>query len=326
MQPLYPWQHKPWQSIIARWQQQKLPHALLLTGTQGLGKSAFAQQLAARLLCPTQAFTAELACGNCQSCQWLTAGSHPDFFLVRPEEENKAIKIEQIRELLDAIQQTVQHAQQQVVIIEPAEAMNKAAANALLKTLEEPSGQVVFLLVTHQLGALPATIRSRCQRVDFVIPPAAISLPWLQQQLPNHQNIPLLLSLAENVPLTALAFAEQSHLDAQQTLVEHFIQLNQNQLTPLAMATHCQSLEWKLVFEGLWRLVMDMLRLQQAPTSTIAYAQQRQILTDMVKRISPRRLLQFLDQLMALQKNVNSKINLNMQLALEALFIEWVNT
>lgn len=167
---IYPWQQAQWQSVLQQLQADRLPHALLLAGPSGLGKRSFANALAAHALC-----VKHTACGQCRSCLLLNASNHPDLLELQPEAEGKAIKIEQVRELVTELGQTAQQGSYQVVVIEPAEAMNKAGANALLKTLEEPPGPVIFLLISHQPATIPATIRSRCQRLNFMVPDRAIS-------------------------------------------------------------------------------------------------------------------------------------------------------
>lgn len=323
MHTLYPWQTKQWHVLLARWRDQKLPHALLFAGSKDLGKLDFAHIVAARLLCQTTGVANELACGTCQSCKWLTAQTHPDLFVVQPEEESKVIKIEQVRELLESLQQTAQCSSgQQIVILEPAEAMNKAAANALLKTLEEPSGHVVFLLVSHQPARLPATIRSRCQKMDFPAPPISSSLAWLKNQLPLEQNLAMLLAISENIPLRALAFAKESQLVTYNRLVAHFIKLGEGSLTPIEMASICAEMSVELVFGGIYLLLMDLIRIQQSAHS-ITHAHQTEALIFIANQVSSFQVFYFLDQLMAAKNQLNAKIPLNMLLLWEALFIEW---
>lgn len=164
----YPWQESQWAYCLSHINAGTFPHAVLLTGLPGLGKQDFASALSARLLCER---TQETACGVCRSCQLLEAGSHPDFFSIGLLDKSKVIKVEQIRQLIDKLSQMPSLSQRQVVVLHPAEAMHPAASNALLKTLEEPLGDVVLLLVSAHPDRLPATIISRCQRLVFNPPP-----------------------------------------------------------------------------------------------------------------------------------------------------------
>lgn len=129
MQTLYPWHTKQWHVIFTRWQNKKFPHALFFAGPKGLGKLRFAETVAARLLCPMSSAEKEFACAACQNCELIKAQTHPDLFTIQPEADSSTIKVDQIRSLLSSLQQTTQHASQQVVILGPVEAMNAASAN-----------------------------------------------------------------------------------------------------------------------------------------------------------------------------------------------------
>lgn len=151
--------------------QNRLSHAYLLSGAAGLGKTNFARAFSELLLCEnirsTGGSQCEKPCGHCRGCLLMRANNHPDFMLIQPEEKKHSIKIDQVREFSEKITRTAQQSDYQVVIISPADAMPVQAANALLKTLEEPAGKVVIFLVDNQRGILPATIASRCQKIVF---------------------------------------------------------------------------------------------------------------------------------------------------------------
>jgi DNA polymerase III subunit delta' len=189
----YPWQDNLWQQMAGRAQHA---HAYLLHGPAGIGKRALAERLMASLLCK-QPVGLE-ACGVCKSCSLLAAGSHPDNYILEPEEADKAIKVDQVRELVSFVVQTAQLGGRKVVLVEPVEAMNINAANALLKSLEEPSGNTILLLVSHQSSRLLPTIRSRCVQQACPLPSEALSLEWLASALPD-------LGEAERVELLTLA-------------------------------------------------------------------------------------------------------------------------
>lgn len=181
---LAPWHGEAWASLHARLSRGALPHALLLCGPEGLGKRAFAEALVALALCEQRG---EAACGRCRACLLLAAGSHPDRVRVGLEERDDGklrseIVVEQIRRLSERLAMTPQFGGLQLALIDPAEAMNAAAANALLKTLEEPTRGTVIVLVSDAPSRLVATIRSRCQRIDFKPPARAQALDWLSAQ------------------------------------------------------------------------------------------------------------------------------------------------
>ena len=168
-------------------QRERLPHALLLIGQRGLGKFALAQAFAKALLCE-QPREGGLACDRCLACNWFDQGNHPDFRLLQPQalvedadaEEGKKkasqqITIDQVRGLDDFLNVGTHRAGLKIVVVNPAEAMNRSTANAFLKTLEEPAAGTLFLMVSNEPLRLLPTIRSRCQVVPVNVPPATVS-------------------------------------------------------------------------------------------------------------------------------------------------------
>ena len=225
---IYPWQQQIWQQLLGRL--DRLPHALLLLGPPGGGKTQFAHSFAARLLCE-KATNAEEACGKCLPCGWFAAGNHPDFRLVQPggaeteeldegagegagkttsgaapaKRKSEQIRIDQIRALEDFLSVGTHRQGARIVLIQPAEAMNLATANALLKALEEPSASTLFLLVSGNDRRLLPTIRSRCQSIDFPKPDRTAALSWLRVNLPaKSAQVEALLAHVGGMPLAAV--------------------------------------------------------------------------------------------------------------------------
>ncbi|HNF64555.1 MAG TPA: DNA polymerase III subunit delta', partial [Plasticicumulans sp.] len=169
---LPPWLRGIWAQLAPALAAGRLPHALLLAGPEGLGKMAFAQALGEALLCESQR-PDHHACGHCRACRLLAAGSHPDLHVVVPAEEGKAIRVDAIRELIGFAALTPQFGGRRVLRLAPAELLNVNAANALLKTLEEPAPGSHLILVSARPARLLPTVRSRCQTIRFAPPPAA---------------------------------------------------------------------------------------------------------------------------------------------------------
>ena len=142
MSNILPWHESLWQQILSR--QNNLPHALLLYGAKGMGKSLFAQYLTKTLLCDQKQ-----ACGNCKPCKLLIANTHPDLMTIQPADVGKQISVDQIRSTIQFCALTSKYGHYQIVIIDPAEAMNRNASNSLLKLLEEPPGRKRFLSETE---------------------------------------------------------------------------------------------------------------------------------------------------------------------------------
>lgn len=157
-----------WLSLQARIKAVKVPHALLVTGTPTEALS-LARHFSAALLCNTPHAGTGVACGACRACQLLDAGSHSDYIEVSPADDSRVIKIQQIRSVCEALGLTAQYGGYRIALITPADVMHQGAANSLLKTLEEPRPNVIIILVSSKLGAIPITIRSRCQRIRSAI-------------------------------------------------------------------------------------------------------------------------------------------------------------
>jgi len=180
---LAPWLSASFDTLARAIAVGRVHHGLLLAAPAGLRKRELADAFAASLLCSARDATGQ-ACGHCRSCTLLAAGTHPDLVRVglelrddgRPRTE---ILIDQLRRLAERLALSSQFGGWQVAIVDPADRMNAAAANALLKTLEEPASDTVIVLVADDASRLPATIRSRCQRVDVPAPDPADARAWL---------------------------------------------------------------------------------------------------------------------------------------------------
>ncbi|MEO9078068.1 MAG: DNA polymerase III subunit delta' [Rhodanobacter sp.] len=210
----WPWHAEHWDRLQARHQRGALPHALLICGPGGLGKRAFAERFVSGLLC-TESHDGD-ACGHCRGCLLLAAGSHPDMVTLRfgPRKDGTPrteIVVDQVRELSARLAMRSQLGGWQVVTIDPADAMNAAAANALLKTLEEPATQTLLILLADAPWRLPQTIRSRCQRIEFHLPASADALGWLQAQ--GVQDAASALTAAGGNPGLARDWAAAGSLD-----------------------------------------------------------------------------------------------------------------
>lgn len=177
-----PWQQRAYDHAVAALDADRLGHGLLICGPAGLGKRAVAERLAAHVLAGNG------AAADARSSQLIAAGTHPDLHLVSfvPTKDGSKLRteivIDQMRELSQKLSLTPQYGAAQVAIVDPADAINRAACNALLKTLEEPAAGRYLWLISAEPARLPATIRSRCQRLEFKLPPHGEALEWLRSQ------------------------------------------------------------------------------------------------------------------------------------------------
>jgi len=315
---IYPWQQSQWQRIQQQRQAARLPHALLLSGAEGMGKQDFAQQLAASLLCQ-QPDAQAMACGQCAACQLLDAGTHPDLFVLQAEEPGKAIKVDSVRRLSADLSLSSQLGGFKVALIVDAHDMNINAANSLLKTLEEPSSDAVILLVSSKPQQLPVTIRSRCQRLNFCLPNRADALSWLQAQ--GVERADELLSLAHGAPLLAQQFQQQELLEHHQQLISALLAVARKQpLVEQAAKLHQRPFNYML--NWLYDWVEDLIKLRQCGENASLVHQSHQAeLMRLAPRCSLRGLYDYLDQL--LQCRRLQSIPLNSQLLWEDLLLSW---
>ena len=235
---LYPWQAESWQRFCQQKKQQRLPHAILLTGVTGLAKNILSDNMVASVLCLT-ATADNAACGDCHSCQLFTAGNHPDHIKIAPEEQGKQIKIDQIRQLKEKQNLTATVSSWKTVIISPADSMNISSSNSLLKLLEEPPTNTLLILVTAKPEKMPITIRSRCQIIHLTSPDSTQSIQWLKDNgdISDNAEIDKILQLAKGAPLLAQEMLKDGILQQYQQIEQDFNTLMNDGVNPVALAT-----------------------------------------------------------------------------------------
>ena len=289
---IYPWQVVDWEILMQSSYGQPFPasprQALLLKGRQGTGKLVFARAFAQSLLCEAPAVTGE-ACGCCAGCRWFEQGAHPDFCLIEPEslsisadetgpgeisvsgvqEETvtvgskarknprQQISVEQIRALTGNMHVTSHRSGNKVILIHPAEAMNTAAANALLKNLEEPPAQTVFILISHRQQQLLPTIVSRCRQMTLTAPDREIALAWLVQQGVSQPET--CLATAGGAPLTALRYDQADFLARHQLFIRGVSFPEKLDPVLLAEETEKQKNELPVVVNWLQKWCYDLV-------------------------------------------------------------------
>lgn len=251
-----PWQTDIWRQLQRARGDGRLPHALLLHGRTGLGKRALASAFAQWLLCDDPG---NMACGECKPCRQFAAGSSPDFSVLAPPEDKKIINVEQVRDLIDALSLTSHAGGSRVALIEPAEAMNVSAANSLLKTLEEPPGDTVLLLVSARPARLPATVRSRCQHIRFAPPPETVARSWLEEQGVDAAAARKSLALAAGRPLKALALARDG-VDRREAVLSGVRGVVSGNKNPVAVAEALSKEPLAETLEVLSGWVMEEIR------------------------------------------------------------------
>jgi len=324
---IYPWQEQLWQSLNQG--RHKLHHAFLMHGRAGIGKYDFALNFSKALLCPNTDDNGR-ACNKCPSCHWFEDESHPDFRLISPEQDSGSdeeapaakktkkktqISVAQIRELSDFLNlSSHQTSGLRIVLINPAEALNQASANALLKMLEEPASGVIFILVAHQLKRLLPTILSRCQKVNMPVPDQAQALAWLKMQ--GVQNPEQQLAYLEGSPIKVLS--EQAQFDQLSEIWKYLALGRKMEPQVAAPIIIANSVETGVIAVQKWLYDIVTVKLGQQARYHLQHARALQALADKVN----------LGRLFDLQKKTNDLRKLathplNHELQMESLLVEY---
>jgi len=227
---LAPWNLEAWNNLNERRRRGALPHAILLAGPAGLGKREFAEAFARALLCNSPSEDGH-ACDTCRACRFVAAGTHPDLvrisFELRDDGKPRTeLTVDQMRNLSERLTLTAQFGGAQIALIDPADAMNHAASNALLKTLEEPTPGTIIVLVANTPSRLSATIRSRCQRIEFRVPETKAALQWLAARGVSGKPAADALHASDGNPGLALDWAQSEALKLRGEVAKDLRELN----------------------------------------------------------------------------------------------------
>ncbi len=365
METILIWQREIWATLM---QKQNLRcHALLLKGRKGTGKLSFARLLAQSLLC-IKPNTGHFACGQCASCHWFVCQTHPNFTMITPESmaetcntqikrinhsksdslashnkerpvNNKPAKsrlgqqisIDQIRGLDDFVFLTGHQEGYKIVLIYPAEAMNNAAASALLKKLEEPPEQTLFILVAHQFQHVLPTIRSRCQQVTMPVPEAEEAVRWMMQRcfmppefgkpgesqkLQDPQHAHMLLALSGYSPLYALSL--QGEIEEYQQFIGAIGE--PERFDPMALSQVLQNQDLSVTVHWLQKWCYDLISFSVAGRIRYHLHWKAQI-SRLSKQVNPRACMNYLRFLNSRQ--LLSRHPVNNRLFLEEIFIHY---
>jgi DNA polymerase-3 subunit delta' len=299
--PLLQAAHAPmWEKIQQACQRHRMPQALLLVGPQHLWIGGFANRLAAMLLCHHD----NAPCGSCTACHLGQAGTHPDLQTIRPDTDGGVIKIEKIRALQQVAYHTPQCGQCVVIVIEQADKMNMASANALLKILEEPPPHVYFVLVAERWTVIPATILSRCQRIVF---------PDLR--LDSLQYVALGKHYLEGS-------SRQILYTQRDAIVRALCEIAEGRISPCTVASQWATTD---LADVMWIMYLIMAQaIQNRALNHTAPASDHDALLHFAQLFSLAQLFHQFDNLRSILKNMSHNISINPTLALESILIGFV--
>ena len=333
MNNIFPWQEEVWKILTKN--KSSIGHAILLKGKKGIGKLEFAKSLAKSLLCE-DLLSENQACGSCSSCKWFEQAGHPDFYLVESEalsetsgevkdkpssaklkkKPSKQISVAQIRALNDVVNLSSHRSGYKIILIHPAEAMNVAAANALLKNLEEPPPQTLFILVTHRPHHLLPTIHSRCRQIAMPVPDSNLAIDWLEKQ--GIKGAKDTLAAVGYAPLAALAYNEGEYRLEYERFINHISVLKS--LNPILLAEELQKSDLPTTISWLQKWCYDLMSCRT--TGKIRYHLSMQArIEELVPKIDPLQLSGYLRNLIDMQQLAHH--TLNPRLFLEEAFISY---
>lgn len=294
--------HAPlWARIQPILQQGRIAHAFLLVGPRHASIMTFVNRFVATLLCQQH----EPPCGCCQSCRMFMQGAHPDVQYVQPEANKGPIKIEQIRTLQQDVYQTPQCGTRRFIILEPADKLNRAAANALLKILEEPPEHTIFILIAEQMSNLPATIMSRCQQ--YIVP--------APDEMVSGSHLSLAQLYDESTERAAL-------FNQRFAMIALLSDLVNGKTTPCSIASQWSNYSLEDIVWFLYLLTAEAIECRLlGSTTSPEYAQ----LNAFAQKQAPEMLFKQLDKMHALLKKMQLNITLNQTLALESLLLGYLS-
>lgn len=312
----FPWQEKAWREFEAALATDRLGHAYLIEGPQGLGKLHLAFRMAARVL----------------GAPWPAADPpvplpHPDLIWVTLEvddegKQKKQIGIHQVRDACASLAMTSHGGGWKVAVIWPAEQLNAHSANALLKTLEEPAPGTLLLLVRSRQDTLPATIASRCQRVRIAPPPRDEAVAWLEARA-DGDKWERLLALAGEAPLLALLLAEEGFRELDETFTRDLVGVLAQKREPLEVAAEWARKPLPMTLRWLDVWTAEMVRMKAAGGQPTLSADSLRALQTALERIPLQRLFRYRDEVRSAM--IRNDGVFNTQMVLEGLLAPWAD-
>ncbi|GAA0476727.1 MULTISPECIES: DNA polymerase III subunit delta' [Tatumella] len=316
----YPWLNSTYKNIISQHQAGRGHHALLIQALPGMGDSALVWGVSRWLMCSQPAGVK--SCGQCHGCQLMTAHNHPDWYSLTAEKGKSSLGVDAIRQVTDKLYHFAQQGGAKVIYIPYAEQLTEAAANALLKTLEEPPADCWFFLCSRQPSALPATLRSRCMTLTLPVPAEQHSLQWLAAQTSQPQdNLLTALRLAGGAPAAALEMFTGNQWEQRSKLCQGLgTSLPDNCLALLPLLNHE---DVALRIHWLMALLLDSVKYHQQNLRWITNIDQQPLVARLAEIISLPALHQSLSRWMQCRHHLLETPAVNHELLVTEALLDW---
>ena len=311
MKQIYPWLEHTYSDLEQAYIHQQLHHAVLFSGAAGTGRFALCRSLAAMLLCTSA--KPPKPCGQCSGCRLFKAESHPDCITLGGDSKDRVISIEQVRSLLEKLEKKPHQGFNRVVIFHEVHRLNKSAANALLKNLEEPPVDTYMLLTSSRPYRLPATIRSRVFLHSLPLPALDAAIPWLTEagNMPRSQA-ELLLAQSNGAPLLALEYQGgeyQEIRNALQLVIDHF-RFGTGSLSVVLDSLSKYALQDVFLLLDAWLCAMISYALTDRQTS-LAYSDMADWMLKMRQGFNCKSAFLMRDKVWRSVQMIEAQINLN---------------
>lgn len=318
----YPWLNQPYRYIIGQHQGGRAHHALLIQAIEGMGDEALVWGVSRWLMC--QQPDGLKSCGLCHGCQLMQAQTHPDWYRLEAEKGKSTLGIDAVRQVTEKLYHFAQQGGAKVVWLPDAAQLSESAANALLKTLEEPPANSWFFLSSREPSRLLATLRSRCMALSLAPPDEAQSLQWLSKQIPQEAAaLQSALRLSAGAPAAALQLLEPARWQARQTLCDALPAALQQDILLLLPALNADDVAARISW--LLALLVDALKWQQGATRWLSNPDRQDVIALLAETFSARALDESARGWMQCREQLLHVAAVNRELLLTDRLLSWAD-
>ncbi len=318
----YPWLNQPYRHIISQHQAGRGHHALLIQAIDGMGDDVLVWGVSRWLMC--QRPDGLKSCGPCHGCQLMQAQAHPDWYCLAAEKGKSTLGIDAVRQVTEKLYYFAQQGGAKVVWLPDAAQLSESAANALLKTLEEPPANCWFFLSNREPSRLLATLRSRCMVLSLTPPEEAQSLQWLSCQMPQEEAaLQTALRLSAGAPAAALQLLKPARWQARQTLCDALANTLRQDILQLLPPLNSEDVATHIGW--LLALLVDALKWQQGATRWLSNPDRQDVVALLADIFSARALDESAREWMQCREQLIHVATVNRELLLTDRLLSWAD-